>query len=75
MNEMIEIKHKLGELFWEFDQKFKRLNGKLKYPIIDMQHRHLFVNSLFPHIMYPLRQQKFQNQDEALQETLQLEDN
>jgi hypothetical protein len=57
------------------DQKFKRLKGKLKYPITDMQHRHLFINSLLPHLKYPLRQQKFQTQDEALQEALQLEEN
>jgi hypothetical protein len=73
MNEMIEIKHKPRELVWEVDQKFKRLKGKLKYPIIDMKHRNLFVNSLFPHTKYPLRQQKFQSQVEALQVALQLE--
>jgi hypothetical protein len=56
MNEMIEIKKKPGELVWEVYQKFKILKGKLKYPITDMQHRHLFVNSLFPHLKYPLRQ-------------------
>jgi hypothetical protein len=38
MNEMIEIKQNPGELVWEVDQKFKRLKGKLKYPITDMQH-------------------------------------
>jgi hypothetical protein len=43
--------------------------------MIDMQHRHLFVNSLLPHLQYPLRQHKFQTQEEALQEALQLEDN
>jgi hypothetical protein len=42
------------------DQRFKRLKGKLKYLMTDMQHRHLFVNSLLPHLKYPLRQQKFQ---------------
>jgi hypothetical protein len=75
MNEMIEIKQKPGESVWEVDQKFKILKGKLKYPITDMQHRHLFVNSLLPHLKYPLRQQKFQSQDEALQAALQLEEN
>jgi hypothetical protein len=66
MNEMIEIKQKIGESVWEVDQKFKRLKGKLKYTIIDTQHRNLFVNSLFPHLKYPLRQQKFQSRVEAL---------
>jgi hypothetical protein len=55
MNEMIEIKQKPGESVWEVDQKFKRLKGKLKYPITDMYHRHLFVNSLLAHLKYPLR--------------------
>jgi hypothetical protein len=67
MNEMIEIRKKPGESVWEIDQRFKHLKGKLKYSITDMQHRHLFVNSLLPHLKYPLRQQKFQNQAEALQ--------
>jgi hypothetical protein len=59
MNEIIEIKHKRGESVWEVNQKFKKLKGKLKYHIIDMQHINLFVNSLFPNLKYPLRQQKF----------------
>jgi hypothetical protein len=46
MNEMIEIRKKLGESIWEIDQRFKCWKGKLKYEITDMQHRHLFVNSL-----------------------------
>jgi hypothetical protein len=43
--------------------------------MIDMQHRHLFFNSLLPHLKYPLRQHKFQTQEEALQGALQLEEN
>ena len=75
MNEMIEIRHKLGESVWDIDHRFKPMKCKLKYAITDMQHRHLFVNSLLPHLKYPLRQQKFQTQEEALQEALQLEEN
>jgi hypothetical protein len=60
MNEMIEIKQKPSEYVWEIDNRFKCLKGKLKYSMNDMQHRHLFVNSLLPHLKYPLRQQKFQ---------------
>jgi hypothetical protein len=75
MNEMIEIRQKPGESVWEIDQRFKRLKGKLKYLMTEMQHRHLFVNSLLPHLKYPLRQQKFQTQAEALQAALQLEEN
>jgi hypothetical protein len=66
MNEMIEIRQKPREYVWEINQRFKRLKGKLKYLMTDMQHRHLFVNSLIPHLKYPLRQQKFQTQTEAL---------
>jgi hypothetical protein len=43
--------------------------------MIDMQHRHLFVNSLLPHLKYPLQQHKFQMQAASLKETLQLEEN
>jgi hypothetical protein len=75
MNKMIDIKKKPGELVWEVDHKFKTLKVKLKYPITDMQHRHMFVNSLFPHLKYPLRQQKFQSEVEALHAALQLEEN
>jgi hypothetical protein len=46
------------------------LKGKLKYAMTDMQHRNLFVNSLLPHLKYPLRQQKFQTQAEALARSL-----
>jgi hypothetical protein len=60
INEMIQIRKKPGESVWEIDHRFKHLKGKLKYEITDMQHRHLFVNSLLPHLKYPLRQQKFQ---------------
>jgi hypothetical protein len=70
MNEMIGIKENIGESFSEFDQKFKILKGKLYYPIVDMKHRHIFVNSLLPHLKYLLRKKKFQTQDEALQEAL-----
>ena len=59
MNDMIEILQKPGESVWEIDQQFKRLKGKLKYLMTDLQHRHLFVNSLLPHLKYTLRQQNF----------------
>jgi hypothetical protein len=75
MNEMIEIKHKKKYSVWKIDQKFKQLKGKLKYPIKNMQHRKLFINSLFPHFKYPSRKKKFQTQAKALQEALQLEEN
>jgi hypothetical protein len=55
MNEMIEIKQKLGESVWKVDHKFKRIKGKLNYTITKTQNRHLFVNSLLPHLKYPLK--------------------
>jgi hypothetical protein len=70
MNEMIEIMKKLGESIWEIDQRFKHLKCNLKYSIIDMKHRKLFLNALLPHLKYPLRQQNLQTQEEELQETL-----
>jgi hypothetical protein len=75
MNEMIKIWKKIGESVWDIDHRFKRLKGKLKYVMTDMQHRHLFLNSLLPHLKCPLRQHKFQTQAEAPQESLQLEEN
>jgi len=47
----------------------------VEYPIRDMQHRNLFVNSLLSHFKYPLSQQKFHTLDEALQAPFQLEEN
>jgi hypothetical protein len=38
MNEMIEIRKKLGESIWEINQRFKKLKGKLKYLMTDMHH-------------------------------------
>jgi hypothetical protein len=75
MNEMIEIRKKPSDSVWEIDHRFKRLKGKLKYAITDMKHRNLFVNSLLPHLKYPLRQLKFQTQAEVVQAALQLEEN
>ena len=75
MNEMIEIKKKLGQYVWEIEQRFKRLKGMIKYVMKNIQHKHLFVNSLLPHLKYPLRQHKFQTEVEALQASLQLEEN
>jgi len=56
MSEMNEIGQKQSDSIWDIDQRFKHLKGKLKYLINDMQHRKLFVNSLLPHLKYPLRQ-------------------
>jgi hypothetical protein len=50
MNEMIEIRQKIGESVWDIDQRFKQLKGKLKYLMIDMHHMHMFINSLLPHL-------------------------
>jgi hypothetical protein len=75
MNEMIEIRQKPGESIWNIDQIFKQLKGKLKYLMIDIQQRHLFVNSLLPHLKHIVRQQNFQTRATALQATLQLEEN
>jgi hypothetical protein len=66
MNEMIEIRQKPGESVWETDKRFKRLKGKLKYLMTNMQHRHLFLNSLLPHLKYLLQQQNFKTEAEAL---------
>jgi len=75
MNEMIEFRQKPSQSVWKIDHRFNHLKSTLKYVMTDMQHRHLFVNSLLTHLKYPLRQKKFQTQLETLQEDLQLEEN
>jgi hypothetical protein len=52
---MIEIRQKPGESVWEIDQRFNQLKGNLKYLMTYMQHIHLFINSLLPHLKYTLR--------------------
>ena len=47
----------------------------MKYVMTDMKHKHLFVNSLLPHLKYPFGQHKFPTQAQALQATLQMEEN
>jgi hypothetical protein len=66
MNEIIEIRQKPEESIWEIEKVFKQLKGKIKYVMTDMQHRHLFINLLLPHLKYPLRQKKFQMQAKPL---------
>jgi hypothetical protein len=54
MKNMIEIGKKPGESVWEIDQRLKQLKGKLKYVMKILQHRHMFFNSLLPHLKYML---------------------
>jgi hypothetical protein len=54
MNKMIEIRQKPGESVWDIDERFKRLKENLKYLMTKMQHQHMFINSLLPHLKYPL---------------------
>jgi hypothetical protein len=47
---MIEIRQKPGEFVWEIDQRFKRLKGKLKYLMNEMQHQTLVCQFTTPTI-------------------------
>ena len=53
-----EIKQKLTESGWEFDQKFKTLLDEVSFDIATQQHQEWFIASLFPHIRLPLMQEK-----------------
>jgi hypothetical protein len=54
---MKEIKKRVVEPVWEFDQRFKTLTGHLSFQIPDKQNKEWFIAALFPHIRVPLMQQ------------------
>jgi hypothetical protein len=55
--ELKEIKQKVAEPIWEFDQRFKTLVGRLTFQIPDEKNKEWFIVSLLPHIRVPLMQQ------------------
>ena len=52
--ELKEIKQKLTETIWEFDQKFKTLLDQVSFEIAPQQHHEWFIVALLPHIRLPL---------------------
>jgi hypothetical protein len=52
-----EIKQKVAEPVWEFDQRFKTLTGRLTFQIPNEQNKEWFIAALLPHIKFPLMQQ------------------
>jgi hypothetical protein len=58
ITELKEIKKRVVEPIWEFDQRFKTLTGHLSFQIPDEQNKEWFIASLLPHIRVPLMQQK-----------------
>jgi hypothetical protein len=71
--ELKEIKQKVAEPVWEFDQRFKTLIGRLNFHILDEQNKEWFITVMLPHIRFPLMQQKIASQEEALDITMKLE--
>jgi hypothetical protein len=68
-----EIKQRVVEPVWEFDQRFKTLTGRLSFQIREEKKKEWFIISLLPHIRVPLMQQKFASQVEALEISMKLE--
>jgi hypothetical protein len=68
-----EIKKKVTEPIWEFDQRFKNLTGRLRFQIPDEQNKEWFIATLLPHIRVPLMQYKIAWQAEALEIYMKLE--
>jgi hypothetical protein len=58
ITELKEIKQKVVEPVWEFDQRFKTLTGRLTFQIPNEQNKEWFIVALLPHIKFPLMQQK-----------------
>jgi hypothetical protein len=54
ITELKEIKKKVVEVVWEFDQRFKTLTGRLIFQITDEKNKEWFISSLLPHIRVPL---------------------
>jgi hypothetical protein len=70
---MKEIKKKVDEPIWEFDQRFKTLTDRLNFQILDEKNKEWFIASLLPHIRVPLMQQKISSQAETLDISMNLE--
>jgi hypothetical protein len=68
-----EIKKRVAEPVWEFDQRFKTLTGQLTFQIPDEQNKEWFIAALLPHIRVPLMQQNIASQAEALDIAMKLE--
>jgi hypothetical protein len=68
-----EIKQKVIEPVWEFEQRFNTLTGHLSFQIPNEQHKEWFIVALLPHIRVPLMQQKVASQAEALEISMKLE--
>jgi hypothetical protein len=56
ITEIKEIKQRIAELVWEFDQRFKTLTNHLSFQIPDEQNKEWFIAALLPHIIVPLMQ-------------------
>ena len=48
--EFKEIKHKVGETVWEYDQIFQNLLSELSFKLPEVQHREWFLAGLLSHI-------------------------
>jgi hypothetical protein len=57
-----EIKQKVAEPVWEFDQRFKTLTGRLTFQIPNEHNKEWFIAALLPCIRVPLMQQKIASQ-------------
>ena len=71
--ELKEIRQRITELVWEFDQRFKTLTGHLSFQIPYEKNKEWFIASLLPHIKVPLMQQKIASQAKALEIAMKLE--
>jgi hypothetical protein len=73
ITELKEIKQRVVEHVWEFDQRFKTLIGHLIFHIPDDKNKEWFIATLLSHIKVPLMQQKVASQAEALEIAMMLE--
>jgi hypothetical protein len=56
ITELKEIKQKVAEPVWEFDQRFNTLIDRLNFQIPDEQNKEWFIAMMLPHIRVPLMQ-------------------
>jgi hypothetical protein len=73
ITELKEIKQKVNEPIWEFDQRFKTLTSHLGFQIPDEKHKEWFITAILPHIRVPLMKQKVDSHAEALEISMKLE--
>jgi hypothetical protein len=73
ITELKDIKQKVAEPVWEFDQRFKTLTYRLTFQIPDEHNKEWFIVVFLQHIRVPLIRKNISSHEEALEIAMNLE--